>query len=150
MGSLKTLKVDNSAYDSVITLRDKLRTTEAPYSISDVIIVSALLTDILLKEHPEFVREIANTVRSLRFKLSKRETNDIYDKLVSEYQSVSLYEEQKKRTVEEVIELLLNKGHVEVAEDLLFSYRGTLGDGKFKELSVKILEKKVLWDKNVG
>ncbi|WP_148206150.1 hypothetical protein [Thermococcus sibiricus] len=141
----KIIRVNIDEYNYLDNLKKIFGNDKVTYA--DLIAVGMVFTKVFLEQDPILVRNIGNAAKMLRLKRKRGEPVNILDSLVEEYREQILRKSSKdenvRKVVIDVIEILLDDGHIEAATDLLFAYRSLIDEAQFKDLSTKILERQV-------
>lgn len=151
-----SIRLSLDAHYALQQLKETLRESRTSYSLSDVIITASLITDAFFRKNPRLVRNVASAAKYLRLqKLREFEPINIFESLKSEYEEEILKyiadsEWETARNIREIIEALINDGHIDAAADVLFLHKSKFSEDEFQELSAKILEAQIKLRKSKG
>jgi len=145
MNETSSIKVTSDAYYALKSLKKSFKEKYGrTYSISDLIIVGAILATELLENNPSPVVNLAEMTKLLRLKKNRGEyESNIFETLKNEHlgqlcnkgTSSKDYEE----TIAKIIEMLIDEKYPEAATLILFEYKNHLDEHTFKELAGKIV-----------
>ena len=144
-----SIKVTHDAYHALKSLKKTFKEKHGrTYSISDLIVVGSLLTLSMLETNAPLITDMMEEAKLLRLKKNRGEfESSIFETLKREHfpKLLTLIGKKSRDSPDLVIDIintLLDEGHIDAATLVLFEYKNMIGDETFKDISARILEKK--------